>query len=180
MSSHTHHNRLSLQRETTAYKLEFLAMYWAITKKFSHYLLGRKFLVTTDHNPLTYILTSAKLDAAGHRWIAELGNYNFSIAYKPGKANIDADRLSRLVNREISEESIAATVQGYADEEWHGLVQSLSVDVQSTAHCHLLSTQEEKESLIDWAVEQDKDSVLLQVKQAIQEDRKVQKYSKEV
>ena len=42
------------------YKLEFLALYWAVTKKFSGYLQGTKeFTVTTDHNPLTYELTSA-------------------------------------------------------------------------------------------------------------------------
>ena len=35
-------------------KLEFLAMKWAITDKFWHYLLGAKFKVITDNNPLTY------------------------------------------------------------------------------------------------------------------------------
>lgn len=46
-----------------AHKLEFLALKWAITEKFQDYLYGSSFLVVTDSNPLTYILTSAKLDA---------------------------------------------------------------------------------------------------------------------
>ena len=35
--------------------------------------------------PLTYILTSAKLDAVGQHWVAALVNYNFQLCYKTGK-----------------------------------------------------------------------------------------------
>ena len=54
----------------STHKLEFWAIYWAVTKKFHHYLYGAHLAVTMDHNPLTYVQTSAKLDAVGHRWIA--------------------------------------------------------------------------------------------------------------
>ncbi|KAI3351500.1 hypothetical protein L3Q82_020360 [Scortum barcoo] len=50
-----------------AHKLEFLALKWAVTAKFSDYLYGTDFTVITDSNPLTYILTSAKLDATSYR-----------------------------------------------------------------------------------------------------------------
>ncbi len=53
-------------------------------------------MVFTDNNPLTYVLQKAKLDAAGHRWIAALSCYDFAIHYRSGKANCDADGLSRL------------------------------------------------------------------------------------
>lgn len=49
----------------------------------------------TDNNPLTYVLTSAKLDATSHRWLAALSLYNFDIHYKSGQHNVDADGLSR-------------------------------------------------------------------------------------
>ena len=39
----------------------------------------------------------AKLDATGQRWIASLANYNFTIQYRSGKQNIDADSLSRIL-----------------------------------------------------------------------------------
>ncbi|GFR77252.1 ty3/Gypsy family of RNase HI in long-term repeat domain-containing protein [Elysia marginata] len=55
-----------------------------------------KFLVRTDNNPLTYVLTSAKLDATGHRWLAALSAFDFEIEYTPGVSNQDADALSRL------------------------------------------------------------------------------------
>ena len=78
-----------------AHKLEFCALKWAITEKFNDYLFGTHFTVWTDNNPLTYVLTTAKLDATGHRWLAALVNYDFDIRYKPGRNNQDADGLSR-------------------------------------------------------------------------------------
>ena len=45
---------------------------------------------------MTYILTTAKLDATGQRWVASLANNNFKIFYKSGKLNIEADALSHI------------------------------------------------------------------------------------
>ena len=84
------------EQHYTAHKLEFLALKWSITQKFHDYLYGNNFKVITDNNPLTYILTSAKLDATGHRWLAALATYNFSIEYLSGKKNVIADTLSRF------------------------------------------------------------------------------------
>ena len=47
-------------------KLEFLALKWAITEHFKEYLLYQPFLVKTDNNPLTYIMTTPNLDATSH------------------------------------------------------------------------------------------------------------------
>ena len=78
-------------------KLEFLALKWAIKEKFRDYLYyASSFTVYTDNNAFTYILTTTKLNATGHRWVAELADYNFSIKYCPGRLNTDADTLSRL------------------------------------------------------------------------------------
>ena len=80
-----------------AHKLEFLALKWAVCEKFHEYLYGSKsFEVFTDNNPLAYVLTSAKLDACGQRWVAKLANYNFSIKYRCGVSNTEADALSRI------------------------------------------------------------------------------------
>jgi transposase InsO family protein len=84
------------EKNYPAHKLEFLALKWAVTEKFRDYLYGQAFEVRTDNNPLTYILTSAKLDATGHRWVAELAQFNFSLVYRSGRLNGDADALSRM------------------------------------------------------------------------------------
>ena len=70
------------ERNYPAHKLEFLALKWAITDKFHDYLYSATFDVLTDNNPLTYVFTTAKLDATGQRWLAELSNYNCSISYR--------------------------------------------------------------------------------------------------
>ena len=49
----------------------------------SVYICGH-FDLYTDNNPLTYILTTAKLDSTGQRRVASLANYNFKIFYKSG------------------------------------------------------------------------------------------------
>ncbi|KAK7910387.1 hypothetical protein WMY93_015071 [Mugilogobius chulae] len=88
-----------------AHKLEFLALKWAVTEKFQDYLYGAEFTVVTDSNPLTYILTTAKLDATGHRWLAALSTYSFKLLYRAGKQNIDADALSRRPHLRSSDET---------------------------------------------------------------------------
>ena len=47
------------------------------------------------NNPLTNVLTTAKLDATGQRLVDSLSGYKFSIKHRSGKKNADADGLSR-------------------------------------------------------------------------------------
>ncbi len=50
-------------------------------QKFQDYLYGAEFTVVTDSNPLTYVLTTAKLDATGHHWLAALSTFSFKLLY---------------------------------------------------------------------------------------------------
>ena len=45
---------------------------------------------------MTYVLTSAKLDACGQRWFAKFDNYNFTIRYRCGQSNVEAYAFSRI------------------------------------------------------------------------------------
>ena len=65
-------------------KLEFLVLKWAITEHFKEYLLYQPFLVKTDNNPLTYIMTTPNLDATGHQWLGALAKFNFQLEYQKG------------------------------------------------------------------------------------------------
>ena len=98
------------ERNYDAHKLEFLALKWAVTDRFHEYLYGATFEVFTDNNPLTYILSTAKLDAMGHGWVASLGPYNFKLNYKPGKLNTDADSLSRINWQTVDPTQVRATM----------------------------------------------------------------------
>lgn len=68
-----------------AHKLEFLALKWAATEKCYDYLYGNQFTVVTDSNPLTYVLTSAKLDSTSYRWLSALSTFSFKLQYRAGK-----------------------------------------------------------------------------------------------
>ena len=80
-------------------KLEFLALKWAMTEQFKEYLQYQPFLVRTDNNPLTYVMTMPNLDAIGHRWVAAMAGYNFEIEYIRGTDNKVANALSRVGGR---------------------------------------------------------------------------------
>ena len=83
------------EKNYSAFRLEFLALKWAVTEKFSDYLCNHHFTVLTDCNPLTYVMTSAKLDATGQRWASALSAYSFDLIYRSGLRNADADGMSR-------------------------------------------------------------------------------------
>lgn len=87
--------------------MEFLALKWAVIAKFSDYLYGTDFTVITDSNPLTYILTSAKLDATSYRWLSALSTYNFKLQYRAGTQNQDADGLSRQPHGELQDDAVS-------------------------------------------------------------------------
>ena len=84
------------EKNYDVHKLEFLALKWSVTERFHEYLYGGEFEVYMDNNLLTYILTTAKLDATGQRWVASLAHYNFKIFHRSGKCNVEVDALSRI------------------------------------------------------------------------------------
>ncbi|KAG1040488.1 hypothetical protein G6F43_012278 [Rhizopus delemar] len=76
-------------------KLECLAVVWAV-KYFRPYLLGKKFMIITDHSALTGLLKTPNPTGIIARWIVTLSEYDFDIKYRPGRVNESADFLSRL------------------------------------------------------------------------------------
>ena len=80
-------------RDYSSEKIELMALKWSVCDKFKDYLLGSKFTVFTDKNPLCYIWFS-KLGAAQIHWLSELALYHFDIVYHTGKSNLVTDSLS--------------------------------------------------------------------------------------
>lgn len=81
-------------------KLELPGLKWAVSEKFREYLLGTKFTVLTDNNPLSYLHT-AKLGAVEQCWASQLALFDFEIKYRPGGTNQNADTLSWLGDHSI-------------------------------------------------------------------------------
>ncbi|KAL0300419.1 UNVERIFIED_CONTAM: Transposon Tf2-11 polyprotein [Sesamum angustifolium] len=76
------------------YDLELVAIVHAL-KIWRHYLYGEPFQIFTDHKCLKYIPTQKELNLRQRRWIELLKDYDCTIDFHPGKANIMADALSR-------------------------------------------------------------------------------------
>ena len=139
-------------------------MKWAICDKFHDYLYGHHFKVLTDNNPLTYVLTTAKLDATGDRWLSSISAYDFEISYRPGIRNGDADALSRLPDTDaeetISTESVKA-ICGLVQSQ--PFVESLSchTDIHHVMRNSLLDEDHEQfMTKEDWRRIQDEDRML--------------------
>ena len=150
-------------------KQEFLALKWAVTEQFHEYLspYGKnrnEFVVWTDNNPLTYIFSSANLDATGQRWVAQLASYNFALEYQKGKDNTVANFLSRLDDRLPPGE-----VQDYLNKIPYPAVKAVldnaitplteSPEVTVGARPARLATT----NITNWKLEQQEDPVLYQV-----------------
>ena len=102
-------------RDYSSAKIELMALKWSVCDKFKDYLLGSKFTVFTDNNPLCYI-KSSKLGAAQIHWLSELALYDFDIIYCSGKSNLVADALSR--RPEVEEETKKEIPSESDDDEW--------------------------------------------------------------
>nr|AAM00970.1 Putative retroelement [Oryza sativa Japonica Group]ABB47126.1 retrotransposon protein, putative, Ty3-gypsy subclass [Oryza sativa Japonica Group] len=74
--------------------LELAAVVHAL-KIWRHYLIGNRCEVYTDHKSLKYIFTQPDLNLRQRRWLELIKDYDMSIHYHPGKANVVADALSR-------------------------------------------------------------------------------------
>ena len=72
---------------------EYLAIIYVL-KQFRHYLLGRPFTLLTDHAPLQW-LTDQKMEGLLAHWALATQEYDFTILYRKGSANGNADALSR-------------------------------------------------------------------------------------
>ena len=165
-------------------KQEFLALKWAVTEQFHEYLspYGKsrnEFVVCTDNNPLTYIFSSANLDAAGQRWVACLASYNFSLEYQKGKDNTVADFLSQM-NERLPEEEVQEYlnqipypgVKAVLDNAITPIEERAEQGVRPTPDCQGDSQEETivarpmrlaTTNVTDWKQEQKEDPILYQV-----------------
>ena len=145
-------------------KLEFLALKWAVTEHFKEYLLYQPFLVKTDNNPLTYIMTTPNLDVTGHWWVSALAKYDFQLEYQKGQDNAVADALNQ-VTAHLRPEAVQAILDGAtvgtsqrAERENPAIIegdQQLEKEVQVATGWVLVEMH-----VTDWAVAQKEDPEL--------------------
>ncbi len=84
----------STERRYTVQEKEMTAVVHCL-RTWRHYLLGSKFIVKTDNVATSYFQTQRKLSPKQARWQDFLAEFDYTMEYKPGKANLVADALSR-------------------------------------------------------------------------------------
>ena len=81
---------------------EMLALVY-FTKYFQEYLIGRKFLVRTDHSSLRWLQQFKDPDGQVYRWLEQLSKFNFDIEHGKGAKHTNADYMSRVVKGDQAE-----------------------------------------------------------------------------
>ena len=97
------------ERQYSITRKEMLSVVYFM-KRFRHYLLGRKFLVRTDHSALKSLMKTKDPEGQTARWLETLASLNFEIQHRPGKRHTNADALSRIpVRKEKAKQAVKAT-----------------------------------------------------------------------
>jgi hypothetical protein len=95
----------SAEHAYSASESEMLALVWA-TKYFRCYLYGKKFLVKTDHNELTYLRNFGDHNSCLMRWSLKLSQLDFSVEHRVGSKIAHVDALSRHKGAVINQSSL--------------------------------------------------------------------------
>jgi hypothetical protein len=82
------------ERNYLTHDLELAVVVFAL-KIWRHYLYGESCEIYTDHKSLKYLFTQKELNMCQRRWLELLKDYDCTINYHLGKANVVADALSR-------------------------------------------------------------------------------------
>ena len=103
-------------------ELELLAVVWAVDR-YKHYLLGKPFIIATDHKALTSALDGNKSNRTCQsrltQWVDRLLPYQFNIVHIPGRDIGIVDYLSRdpyndpWPESELDEKFVVATINSF-------------------------------------------------------------------
>jgi hypothetical protein len=106
------------ERQYCVTRRELLAVVYG-TKYFRHYLLGRPFLIRTDHNSLRWLRSFKNPEGQVARWLERLAEFEFTIQHRPGKNHANADGLSRICRQcgQEAEEQTTLPVSNITPEE---------------------------------------------------------------
>jgi transposase InsO family protein len=88
---------------------ELLAVVFFL-KHFRQYLLGKPFLVRTDHAALQWLRRTPQPIGQQSRWLEVLEEFDFTVEHRPGSKHANADALSRRPCRQCG---LCGTEEGY-------------------------------------------------------------------
>ena len=88
------HQLKNHEQNYPTHDMELAAIVFAL-KIWLHYLYGEQFEMYSDHKSLKYIFKQRDLNMRQRLWMEFLEDYDFTLHYHPGKANVVANALNR-------------------------------------------------------------------------------------
>ena len=137
-------------------------------KIWKHYLYGVPCRIFTDHKSLQYIFTQKELNLRQRRWLELIKDYDCTIEYHPGKANVVADALSRR-----PESSLSHMRSGYLPLLVD--LRALGVILEAEDSRALLATFHVRSLLVDQILAgQSQDPQMIKLKEEIEKGKKTE------
>jgi hypothetical protein len=148
--------------------LELAAVVFAL-KQWRQFLYGAKCELYTDHKSLKYFFTQKELNMRQKRWLELIKDYDLTINYTPGKANVVADALSRKstetqqLDRDLPEELLKDLER----------LEIQCIEVKSLGSIHTMRVMEERQSDLKYTIfrRQDEDPFIAEEIHRIEEGR---------
>ncbi|KAL5516720.1 hypothetical protein EMCRGX_G002126 [Ephydatia muelleri] len=134
----------SLSRQEQRYcvtRRELLAVV-EFTQHFRHYLLGRKFILRTDHGSLVWLRNFKEPEGQLARWLERLEEYNFTVVHRKGSQHNNADALLRLPCRQCGRDSHTTENSDATLPEVMGVVTSSPFQTYSTEEMRKLQMED--------------------------------------
>ena len=129
----------------SVYEREMLAIVSAV-QKWRPYLLGRHFVIKTDHQSLKYLIEQRVSTPMQQKWVAKLMGYDYELHYRKGVDNVIADALSRqpsvstaiLAPVSVIRSALLAEIQQSCvqDHLLQGIIQQLQAPANDPRHVH--------------------------------------------
>ena len=137
------------QRRYSQIQKEALSIIFAL-HKFHQFLYGRKFILVTDHKPLTSLFGPSKATpmlAANRlaRWALLLNQYDYKIEYRNTKEHGNADALSRLP---MGPDTIFDGEESDNDIDTICIVKTISMQISNSVNSALLAKETQKDPVL--------------------------------
>ena len=95
------HSLTKAERNYSVTRRELLAVV-TFTNHFLQYLLGRQFLLRTDHHSLTWLTYFKNPEGQLARWLEKLSEYSFEVVHRSGHKHNNADSLSSYPHKDTT------------------------------------------------------------------------------
>ena len=124
------------ERNYNVTRRELLAVIFGL-KTFRQYLLGRNFIIRTDHAALQWLKKTPSPIGQQARWVEQIEEFDYTIQHRPGAQHSNADAMSRRPDRNSNPVLDPQDAEPVSNSDWEE-----AVDIVSTASMRAVTVTE--------------------------------------